>query len=148
MSGRLTRRKILASNKPPGFLLLATFLDEVEEGKVSLTDCTKKLCKAFEAIAEGGDPLAALQLKWARGKKPQRTLADYEKDEVPICAFIFQQIRKDAATRGATTRAISAATKKFHKGTRQIEDYWRTGKIWAKFEARLADRKGETAKQK
>jgi hypothetical protein len=116
--------QLQALSKPRGYSVLADYLTDFEKGRVPKTAATKALAGAFKQIFDGIDPAKALALSAGRGKRKPVPIAKRQKKYGPILAFLEAEMLKDTS-RGALTRAIAAASKRFHKVPRRIEQIWK-----------------------
>jgi hypothetical protein len=114
----------LAIGRPAGFALLADFVNEYDNGTIPATATTTKLREAFLATLKDAalDPAQVLRLTRRRGR-PAQPASETERLYGPIWAFIVARLAKDSR-RGALNRATEAASKKFHKTPRRIQEIW------------------------
>jgi hypothetical protein len=147
--GLLTRDTILyAVEKPKGHALLVKFLEQMRDGTIPATQVTSELASVFRDITEKGvDPLVALGLNRVRGGKSKPSAASVEKRDLPIVNFIADYLEKDF-TKGNLNRAVQAASERFHKTDRRIEQIWEQHRDMFLYCRRAAKRHAEKGKSK
>ena len=129
----LTAEWILAvADKPRGFRVLYEFLQEFNEGTIPKTEATIAVARAFRKILDDGADaaVAALQLKWGRGRKPGRSWRDSQKRYGKIWEFMRERLDRSAPgerkpARGAMEAAIADAMQKFKKDRTSIQRAWK-----------------------
>ena len=133
---------MLSRPGPQGFLLLRDFILEVEAGTIANTRTAKAIAAAFERIIDGReDAEHALGLARKRGERKPITAGQQAKKNGAIWRFITAKLEGHATLettgdvfrvrlqRGALTRAVSEAAKKFGTETRTVERIWQQHEI-------------------
>lgn len=121
-------RRLIAINRSKGWLLLATFVDEVEDGTIPRTKTTlemaRRICRCLED--DKLDPQEVFKLRSARGRRPESAGERADAYHSSGGSAIAEALDKEPwpLPRGAVSKALNAVASSTRKDVRTLQRTW------------------------